>query len=1818
MLRLPGYVIEKRAPLVPPDTLLHGIRVHDSERVLLKLYGGPLESVWERGQRELEMLARIESEHVPRGLELEQHRDRVVLALSHMPGGLLREHLDSGGGRDPVGFLRVATQLARVVADVHASGIVLRDLNPHRVLVCPDTLQVSLVDLGGALSGQPGERVVTDIHSLKVSLLYMAPERAGRMGRAVETRSDLYSLGVILYELLVGQPPFETLDLLELIHAHMTVVPLPPDQVDVEISPVLSHLVMTLLEKMPEDRYQSAAALYNDLRALELRLEMTGSLADAPLGGPSVPAELRLPAPVYGREQARARVRAALDRARGGVPQLVLLSGSHGIGKSALVEELAGELGGNCYLAQGKCDPVRREVPHAVFRSAFGALIEQIVTESDARLATWREALSAALGNGADALLDIVPQLDLILDQLDDPPDLGPFEIRNRLLLACRRFVTTVAGSADLLVLFLDDLQWADSGSLQVVEAILDSEAQVAIIGAFCPDSEAPALSSFLTRMGVTCDEVEREQDLDRGDSDAGPVTVIPLRPLPVPALERLLADMLACSPGEAAPLAVLVARKTGGNPFLVEQFLEYAHRRGLFTFDAGGWHWDLGALAAADIPDDAVGLMTARLNLLDPDTRAILDVASCIGGRFDRDTLEAALACEPAALNLGLCTLEEHGLLASAGSEFRFAHDEIREAVYADLPVSRREAYHLSIGRFLLERAQAAVGEAALAHIPNLFVIVEQLDDALALIDEDLRLDLAQLNLDASVRALRAVAYRPARRYAEAGCHLVADEPWDAHDRLRYRLWLEHAESALLSGDADTADALLRDLADATRGRADALALALRKVRMYRSAGRDREGVDIALAALRADGVRVGGAPGAVALIAQLAITNLALTGRSGTLDHLPETEDPGVVARMALLEAVLPAAFMVSMHLYLALMLLGVRWTLRHGITPGAPAVLAMMSMLAVGSGRFRQAHQMARVVRSLEQRAGPRAGLNQMTPASFVVELWFRDIRDVDAEMREAFQSALEFGRLDLAIYTEAARVQFQLFRGTPLEQLTHDTRVLERLCAQDGAPELGAAWAHFARVLATLTEGLPVTDLVPSQAALTSTTARAGTDYVEYNNACFVLGIMGEWTRAFELAEQVNREVRRAFFGLPHLRLYYLFHALGAAEVHRASADGRTRRRCWRVLRSRRRALRRWARHTRVHAPHYLALVEAEVARVRGSVAEAMRQYAIASAHAAEEDAFPLQALADERRALLALEQGWSGDASAFLRLARDGYRRWGAQAKLRQLHINYGDLLADEGTRALSSGGGDDSETLEMSMTVGGAIDLATVMEVSRAISEELTLDRVLERVMQSALENAGASKAVLLLVDDGKLRVEAEISSDGGFVRHRAIPHDEAGGLIPLSVVRYVERTGRSVIAGDVGRERRFSRDPYLNGHRCRAVLCMPIRRQTRLSGVLYLENRFASDVFVRDRVEVLRLLSAQAAIAIDSARLYDQLAALNLDLEHMVNERTAELAQANAELKREIDERKRAQDELLALQKKLVDTARAAGMAEIATGVLHNVGNALNSVNVSVELLQERVSGSRLPALSQALGLMRANAGALDAFIADDPRGQRLLQYLDMLAERLAREHEESLSELRDLQRHLEHIAVIVRKQQHYAKRTSAVEVCHIDEILGDALTLAGASFTHHGVTVVVEGDDTPPVEVDRHKTVQILTNLLTNAEQAVRATGSADKRITVSTRVGGADRVIVQVVDNGVGISAEHLDKLFNYGFTTRPDGHGFGLHNSYLAARSMHATLRAYSDGPGQGATFELELPAAPAAVDEREQQPLRDTTHHERTA
>ena len=794
--------------------LHRGRRLRDGHPVLIKSTArtppGPGDA--EGLERELRLLRELEDLDAPRPVELVRTPDVAALVLED-DGLLPLPALLQGDAPGLPSFFRVARALCDALARVHARGLVHGAIAPATVFTTPAFDRAQLVDFSRATRAAfdaggappPGPE----------SAAYVAPEQTGRINRRVDHRADLYSLGATLYELLTGAPPFPAADTLELIHAHIARVPKSPSAAAPHVPEQLSRIVMRLLAKEAPDRYQTAAGLARDLERCERDWLASCTIEPFDPGLHDVSDRFLIPQKLYGRDREMDRLVQAFARACDGASLLVVVSGPSGTGKTSLIAELCRSIvRERGTFASGKFDQVVRETPYGALVQAIRSLVWQVLTESEDRLASWRERLSAALGAGASVLAEVVPDLEFVLGRLPTPPRVEPVEAQNRLRLAFENFIGTMAGAGHPLVVFLDDLQWVDAATLHLLPELLSSAQvrHVLFIGA-CRSSEV--------------DESHPLSGMLAGLEGAGaPVERVPLGPLDAADVERFVADTLRVDAGAAGSLAEVLLRKTDATPLFLIQFLNALHQRGLIAFDSrtARWVYHLAAVEGLDSTEDVADLLQHRMLRLTPATQELLTWAACLGGTFDSEVLEAVSGRSGDATAAGLSEAAEAGLLTrvsaagppdvrSGGSQaYAFGHDRVQQAAYNLVVDEARRNRHLDIGRHLLLRAGGDVPDE------RIFAIAQQFNLGAPLVrDDHERRVIARLNLEAARRARQAGAYEAARAHLEAGIAVLQAATWSTHYELLFPLHLEAAECRYLAGRLAEAE---RDL-DALLARA-------------------------------------------------------------------------------------------------------------------------------------------------------------------------------------------------------------------------------------------------------------------------------------------------------------------------------------------------------------------------------------------------------------------------------------------------------------------------------------------------------------------------------------------------------------------------------------------------------------------------------------------------------------------------------------------------------------------------------------------------------------------------------------------------------------------------------------------------------------------------------------------------------------------------------------------------------------------------------------------------------------------------------------
>lgn len=1536
-------------------SIIHRGKAPDGAPIILKVlaqaYPRPSQIAWFR--REHDILSRLDSPAVVRPLAVGFDQLRWGLVLEDVGGESLERLVKSRRLSLPE-VIVIGIQVCAALEHAHGRNVIHKDVNPANIVVNPSTHRAQLIDFGIATVLSRETPPLRNPEVLEGTLAYMSPEQTGRMNRAVDYRTDLYSLGATLYELITGQLPFPVADAMELVHAHIALPPRPPSELRPEAAGALSDIVLKLMSKNAEDRYSSAASLRADLEECQRRWKASERVAPFPLDTHRDRVAFQLPQKLYGREAEGRKLLEAFDRVAKGATELLLVSGYSGIGKSALVHEIYRPVTRDRgYFVAGKFDQLQREVPYASIVHALRSLIEQWLTESPERVAAWRAALAGALGANARVLADVLPELTLLLGEAPPVPELGPAEAQIRFHRVLDAFLRVVARPEHPLVLFLDDLQWVDTASLQLlVQALLAPDrGHLFVIGAYRDNEVGPA-HPLLRAL----DEIRR-----------GPTAVseIVLRPLDLANVRALLADTLGAPPEDTTALAEIVLAKTGGNPFFARALLEALHAGGLLVPAAAApqptapgqppstaqppspvqppspgqppspaqppspgqppasghaaspgqppspaFTWDLRRIRAVQITDNVVDLLAARLDRLPPATRGVLQLASALGSEVDLESLalaggrtrrETARDLWPALeegfvlpLDDGyqVAALEVEGLEESLDVRYRFAHDRIQQAAYSAIPQAERARVHWRIGAALRDRLSPAEVEE------HLFDLANHLNAGSACASGAGERDaLAALDLRAARKAKASAAFRAAGEYARTGLDLLGPDAFERRYDLALPLAEEAAESAYVINDHAQMDRLVDRVLAHARADLDTLKVHETRVHAMNAQHRPVDAIATARSFLRRVGVTLPDDITMETVQAELARTRRALEKREvRDLERLPDMTAAKVAAAVRMMTKIYSSAYIASPLLFIVMVLMQARLVAKHGNTAASPLVYGVYGLLLAGlADDVKMAYEYGRLADRLKVRPDAAPFRAQATHLfNCHTRFWAEHLRECSEGEARAYEIGLETGELEYGCYGAHVSSKYAFMAGAELGALRASMGQYTEAMRRHGqhiAWTSHASWEQAVQNLSLPTDAPWRLSGPAFDEAAMMPRLQASNDRMAISNA---------WLAKLVLAylfERFDDAIAAADTGAGYLdgvmsQMDVPLHAFYGALARLAKAHEAApaaRRAILKATLAPWRRLRRWARRSPENFAHKHVLLEAERARVKGDGAAARDLYDRAAALAREAGFLSEEALVCEAAARFYLGRGQPEVARHYLRDAHYAYLRWGAVSKVRHLESAYPQLTEAAAAPAPRAL----TATITTTQQAGShALDMATVLKASQTIAGEVVLADLLRKLMRIAMENAGAQRGALLLEHGGDLRVEAEGETGNNEVAVLGNrPLD--GAAVPAAVVRYAARTREPVVLDDAGKDARFASDPYVAARGPRSILCQPIVNQGKLAGVLYLENADAAGAFTPERVELLRLLSGQIAVSLDNARLYET-------LEHKVAERTAQLELRN------------------------------------------------------------------------------------------------------------------------------------------------------------------------------------------------------------------------------------------------------------------------------------------------------------------------------
>jgi predicted ATPase/signal transduction histidine kinase/tRNA A-37 threonylcarbamoyl transferase component Bud32 len=1880
MITLQGYRILVQLYESANSVVYRAMREQDNQSVILKVLKEDYPTVQEltRYKQEYEIIRSLNLDGVVKAYGMEPCQRSLAIILEDFGASSLKQLMnDSFGAKAFVPlpqFLPIAIKTAEILGHIHSSNVIHKDINPANIVLNPETGQLKIIDFGISSQLTRENPTLKNPNVLEGTLAYMSPEQTGRTNRSLDYRTDFYSLGVTFYELLTGQLPFETADALELVHCHIAKVPMSPHEVNLEIPKTVSDIVMKLMAKTAEERYQSAFGIKADLELCLTHLQPDGEISEFPLACFDISDKFHIPQKLYGREAEVETLLAAFERVASGaggsvrtgladnlvgkqtsyqqnppsecdnlpltnsqskiqnpghylrsevssnpdfVPlryhapkskiELMLVAGYSGIGKSALVAEIHKPITEKRgYFIWGKFDQFQRNIPYSAVVSAFKELVRQLLTESEEQLNQWREKLLTAFGSNGQLIIDVIPEVELIVGKQPAVPEFGSQESQNRFNLVFQNFIRAFCSKQHPLVMFLDDLQWADSATLKLIELMMtDADSQyLFLIGAYRDNEVNPTHPLMMTLDGLS--------------KEGATVNFITLAPLALEPITRLIADTLHSDIASVKALAELVVRKTEGNPFFVNEFLKTLHAENLLNFNppqsplskgevqeeslnspawqgeirGGCWQWNISNIEAMGITDNVVELMIGKVKKLPESTQQVLRLAACVGADFDLKTLSIVSEKSTREISFELAPAVHSGLILPASEldsqlliqNYKFLHDRVQQAAYALIDEAQKQAVHLQIGRLLL---QNTVPEA----LPEkIFEIVDHLNvgvvethppqDARSTvgvsvcIHQQERNEIAKLNLLAGQKAKAATAYGAALEYLNVGRGLLIADSWHSYE-LTFALHKQTAEVAYLNGDFEQMERLVqivRSQAKTVLDKAQALEV---KILALIAQTKLEQAVETGVQILRQLGVRLPQKPNKLNILMGLLETKVALAGKQiSDLADLGQMSDPYKLAALRILSRIVSPAFIGAPTLLPLIAFKQVILSVKHGNCAESIYAYAIYGLILCGViGDIESGYEFGQLALRLLERFNAR---EFRTKALFIangfIGHWKAPAKETLIPLLEAYKSGLETGDLEYAAYAVLVYSFNAYLSGKELSELEPQmaaySNVMEQLNQQ---PALSMHQPYHQAVLNLLNRAenpyYLIGDAYDERTVLpllVQANARTSVCYA-YLNKLILCYLFEQYPEALLNAAFTEKYIdsATATFNVP---CFYFYDSLAQLSLYINADKLEQKRRISKVLANQRK-MKKWAHHAPMNHLHKFYLVEAERYRVIGKDALAMDYYDKAIALAKAHEYINEAALANELAAKFYLGWGKETIAQTYMKEAHYAYTHWGALAKVKDLEAKYPQLLTKSATVRSVIDTGTTTTSTTTSTGSGEALDLATVMKASQAISGEIVLDKLLASLMKILIENAGAQSGFLILPsqsEPGSSHDNWVIQASGAvneeqvtILQSVGIDSVEISTQIPLlsaAIVHYVIRTKENVVLNDAVHAGQFTQDTYILTKKPKSILCIPLLDRGQLSGILYLENNLTTDAFTPDRVELLKLLSAQVAISIANAQLYTNLQRFNENLEQSVQQRTAELSQTLSELK--------------ATQKKLVESEKMASLGGLVAGVAHEINTPVGIGITAASLLAQKTTQF------------------FETYKSGQMKRSQLEKFLDTALQ-------SSSMVLSNLNRAADLIQSF--KQVAVDQSTEEQRTFNLKQYLSEVLISLTPKLRTTQHQVEIRGDEAIALNSYPGTLSQIITNLVMNS--LTHAYSPEDAGHLVFNFKQEGEQITFEYSDDGKGIPEEHLSKIFDPFFTTnrRQGGSGLGLHIVYnLVTQKLNGTIECESQ-VGVGTKFIIKLPS-----------------------
>ncbi|MEH2403389.1 ATP-binding sensor histidine kinase [Nostoc sp.] len=1790
LVTIPGYQVKEQLYNGSKTLVYRGYRETDSLRVVIKLLKNPYPSFSELVQfrNQYTIAKNLNSPLIIQTYSLEPYQNGYVLVMEDFGGISLKEWGTAESLLNLTEFLQIAIALCNILDILYRDRIIHKDIKPANILINPETKQIKLIDFSIASLLPRETQTLISPNVLEGTLAYISPEQTGRMNRGIDYRTDFYSLGVTFYELLTGKLPFESKDMMELVHCHIAKLPALLEPLKIPKS--ISDIVMKLIAKNAEERYQSALGLKYDLENCLTQLQSTGKIESFPIAQRDVCDRFIIPDKLYGRETEVEILLQAFERVSLGATEIMLVAGFSGIGKTAVVNEVHKPIvRQRGYFIKGKYDQFGRNTPFSAFVQAFRDLMEQLLTESDTQIQEWKSKLLEAVGENGQVIIEVIPELKRIIGIQPPAPELSGTAAQNRFNLLFQKFTQVFTIAEHPLVIFLDDLQWADSASLKLMQLLMTDSGHLLIIGAY-RDNEVNPVHPLM----LTLSEIEKALFT---------INTIALAPLSQVQVNYLVADTLKCSENLALPLSLLVSQKTQGNPFFATQFLKALHQDELieFSFESGCWECDITRVTQQAVTDDVVAFMAFQLRRLPSLTQNVLQLAACIGNQFDLGTL--TIVSEKSEIETAACLWKalQEGLILPTDNIYKFyvrqesqavtqeiqetvtynfLHDRVQQAAYSLIPDEQKKTTHHRIGQQLLKNTSESEQKE------RIFQIVNQINVAVELIEQPTaREELAKLNLIAGRKAKNSTAYSAAVKYFAVGRNLLNSDRWKSQYNLTLNLYIEATEAAYLNTDIDEMEQLAEMVLQQAKTALDTVKVYGVRINAYTSQGQLLEAINTGLMILKQFEIDLPESPD-LEDVARVSQQTQALLGTNKPTDllNLPEMTNPQILAVMQIFNEILVPAYLTKPNLNSLIIMTQMNLSIIYGNGPiSALGYSSYGLFLCAVAGKIEQGYEFGQLALNLlsklkEKRIEARV---LFVTSTFIVH-WKVHVRETLKLLQNAYSSGWESGNLmtlGYAAYAYGFHAYFMGYKLSELEQeMTAYSKVLSQINQQTQLNYNELYRQSIVNLLGqTANPSLLFGEADKEQELLAryqQTDDKTGLWHF-FLNKLILCYFFQEFEVALEYIEQAKHYVS-AGKGMFNIPVFYFYASLTWLTILPKHPKSKQENILQQVVANQKK-MQEWTSHNPTNHLHKFYLVEAERYRVLDEYLEAMKNYDLAISLAKENGYIQEEGLSNELAAKFYLDWGKEKVAQAYMQEAYYCYARWGAKAKtddltkyypkllqpiLQQQIINFNPLETIGFSRTFSS-----THTSSTNSTnISNILDFTSVLKASQAISSSLEIDQLITSLTRIILENSGAKKSALILPQGDTWQVKAIT-----FINHGSNSHIEIQTIlnsqpldtcqdIPTTIINYVKNTQQTVVIDNLQTDIPGVIGEYMYRTKPQSVLCTPIINQGHLVGIIYLENKLTPGVFTSDRLSVINLLSSQAAISLVNAQLYQQAGQALQDLQQA--------------------------------QLQVVQSEKMSALGNLVAGVAHEMNNPLGFISASLQQAKPSLADivEHLKLYQESLLnpndeiIDHAKEIDLDYSLEDLPK---IIDSMVMACDRL------------------KNISTSLRTFSRADKDYKVPFNIHegIDSTILILKHRLKANEQRPAIEVITDYGNLPQVECFPGQLNQVFMNLLANAIDALDEsnTGRSFKeikanpnRIIIKTYLEN-ESVKIAIIDNGKGMNESVKQKIFDHLFTTKGvgKGTGLGLAIARQIVEETHNGKLSFNSVLGEGTEFLIEM-------------------------